>query len=193
MKKLIILTSMCLFLVVCLAGFSHSQPIPPIPDLKGVWNGTATIAWARGGGPGSTPTTQKFMNYTVTITITDQNQDLVLGKIEVRPTVGPIDNPTSPGPSSSADFAGVVYGDKELHFCIGDPQGAIGFGKLSSSPLKPQFGQKQTISGHWIGSTENSLAGLHGTAARFSVSKTSGLPKPPLAPGVGPVKEPLPK
>ncbi len=186
MKKLIILTGMCLFLVVSLASFSHSAPIP---DLKGVWNGTATVAWARGqSGPGSTPTTQKFMDYAITITITDQNQDLFLGKIEARQTAGP-----PAGPTLSADFAAVVYGDNELHFCIGDPQGAIGFGKLSSSPLKPQFGQKQTISGHWVGSSENSLAALHGTTARFSISKTSGLPKPPLAPGVGPVKEPLPK
>jgi hypothetical protein len=173
MKKLIIFATMCLFLVVCLASFSQSAPIP---DLKGVWSGTATAAWARGGGPGSTPPVgQKFMDYTISITITDQNQDLVLGKVEVRPTVGPIDNPNSPGPSVSTDFGGVVYGGNELHFCIGDPTGPIGFGKLS---LPPPMGTKiQTISGHWVGSLQPAIP-FQGTAARFSVSKKTMIPPP---------------
>ncbi|MFA4903999.1 MAG: hypothetical protein WC600_14795 [Desulfobaccales bacterium] len=179
MKKLIIFASSCLFLVVCLASFSLSAPIP---DLKGVWKGTATVGWVRADG--STPLTQKFMDYDITITITDQNQDLVLGKMDAQLIGGP-----PAGPVPSADFAGVIYGDNELHFLGGDPTGVIGFGKLSLSPLKPSFGQKQTISGHWIGSLGPSIP-FHGTAARFSVTKRT-LIKPPT-PG-GPAKEPLSK
>ena len=166
MKKLIIFANMCFFLVVCLASFCQSAPIP---DLKGVWKGTATVAWGRADG--STPVTQKFMDYDITITITDQNQDLFLGTIEASLIAGP---PSSPNPS--ADFAGVVYGNNELHFLAGGPQAAVGFGKLSLRPLKP-LGKGQTISGHWVGTLEGAMP-FHGTAARFSVSKRTVIPTP---------------
>ena len=169
MKKLIIFASSCLFLVFCLASFSLSAPIP---DLKGVWKGTATVGWVRADG--STPLTQKFMDYNITITITDQNQDLVLGKMDAQLIGGP-----PAGPVPAADFAGVVYGDNELHFLGGDPTGVIGFGKLSTGPpLAPKI---QTLSGHWIGSLGPSIP-FHGTAARFSVSKRT-LIQPPTPGG----------
>lgn len=166
MKKLIIFANMCFFLVVCLASFCQSAPIP---NLKGVWQGTATSAWVRADG--STPVTQKFMDYAITITITDQNQDLVLGKIEAHLIAGPPGSPIPP-----ADFAGVVYGNNELHFFAGAAQAAIGFGKLSSRPLTP-LGQGQTISGHWVGTLEGAMP-FHGTAARFSVSKRTVIQPP---------------
>ena len=169
MKKLIIFANMCFFLVVCLASFCQSAPIP---DLKGVWKGTATVAWGRADL--STPATQKFMDYDITITITDQNQDLFLGTIEASLIAGP---PSSPNPS--ADFAGVVYGNNELHFFANGPPGGgpVGFGKLSLRPLKP-LGKGQTISGHWVGTLEGFMP-FKGLAARFSVNKSTVIPPPP--------------
>jgi hypothetical protein len=179
MKRVIIFISTCLFCAFFLATFSHAAPIP---DLKGVWKGTVTVAWVHGGtgGTGPPPQHQSYLNHDITITIYNQNQDLFFGRMEVRQTYGP-----SYPPSVSVDFAGVIYGDNELHFCIGDPQSAIGFGKLSQPSSKLPLAQvAQTISGHWVGSLGSSPPyPYQGTAARYSITRKNVVltaPHPPI-------------
>ncbi|MGB7912728.1 MAG: hypothetical protein WCF59_10950 [Desulfobaccales bacterium] len=132
MQKKLALGGLSLVVMVCLAGLSWAAASP---ELKGAWQGTATMVLAaRAVSPAT------YRDAKVTITITDQNQDRFFGKMVVDQQLN----------SQRYDIAGVIY-NAELHFTIYDSNKelwAIGFGRLSE-PETPKGAV--SISGYWNG------------------------------------------
>jgi len=159
MQRKLALGGLCLVVMVCLAGLSWAAAFP---ELKGAWQGKATLVWGA-----QTVSPAIYRDAKVTITITDQNQDRFFGKMVVDQQLS----------SQRYDMAGVIY-NAELHFTIYDSNKelwAIGFGKLSE-PETPKGAV--SISGYWNG------GGGH-ESALFSVKpEAAGRPGGyPAAPG----------
>ncbi len=132
MQSKLALGGLSLVVMVCLAGLSWASASP---EVKGAWQGTATMVLAaRAVSPAT------YRDAQVTITITDQNQERFFGKMVVDQQLS----------SQRYDIAGVIY-NAELHFTIYDSKKelwAIGFGKLS----EPETSKGAvSISGYWNG------------------------------------------